>query len=135
MLYGNFFPEIAGSRIGMQCIRYTSLRAGVVRIKDGDQWRTEAGEAIHHMECGYLQICMFAWRHFPELIGTAPRKDKGTPKPQIQQINKHSWRRLGQLVKDLGFGMALAFLTQTRLLDFYNQRIVTMHLQSKSAMC
>ncbi|KAL8742602.1 MAG: hypothetical protein Q9190_004942 [Brigantiaea leucoxantha] len=116
--------------------KYTSLRAGVVHIKDRDQWRTEAGEATHHMECGYLQLYMFAWRHFPELIGAAPRKDKGTPKPQIQQINKHSWRRLGQLAKDLGFdskeisgfansnpdlGMALAFLNQTRPPDFYNQ--------------
>ena len=112
------------------------MRAGAVRIKDRDQWRTKAGEATHHMECGYLQIYMFAWRHFPELVGTAPRKDKGTAKPQIQQINKHSWRRLGQLAKDLGFdskeisafandnpdlGIALAFLNQTRPPDFYNQ--------------
>ena len=88
------------------------------------------------MECGYLQICMFMWRHFPELVGIAPRKDKGTAKPEVQQINKHSWRRLGQFAKDLGFnsaeisgfadknpdlGMAVAFLEQARPPDFYNQ--------------
>ncbi|KAL8939684.1 MAG: hypothetical protein Q9216_003224 [Gyalolechia sp. 2 TL-2023] len=113
-----------------------NYRTGMIRIKEPGGWRTESGEEAYYMDCAYRQLCMFAWRHFPELIGVAPRKDKGTAKPQVQQINSHSWRRLGVLAKDLGFDsseitsfansnpdllMAHTFLFQARPPEFYKQ--------------
>ncbi|KAL8789533.1 MAG: hypothetical protein Q9213_001146 [Squamulea squamosa] len=118
--------------------KYTGskCKAGIIHIQGRRQWHTEARLDMHQMECGYRQLCIFAWRHFPELIGIAPHKNKGTAKPKIQQINKHSWRRLGRLAQGLGFdseeisalanknpdlGMAIAFLKQARPPEFYNQ--------------
>ncbi len=88
------------------------------------------------MECGYRQLCIFAWRYFSELIAIAPRKDKGKERPQIKTINKQSWRRLAQLAESLGFdsteitnlakhnpdlAMVITFLNQVRPQEFYNQ--------------
>ena len=119
--------------------KYTGLnyKRGKIQIQDRYQnWGSLPGEEAQHMECGYRQLCSFAWRHFPELIGIAPRKDKGKERPQIKMINKHIWRRLVKIAQSLGFDsieitnlanydpdlvMVIVFLGQVRPQEFYNQ--------------
>ena len=119
--------------------KYTGLnyKRGTVQIQRRNQkWVHLSGDETQHMECGYRQLCSFAWRHFPELIAIAPRKDKGKERPQIKATNKQSWRKLAQLARSLGFdsaeianlaehnpdlAMVITFLGQVRPQEFYSQ--------------
>ena len=119
--------------------KYTGLnhKRGTVQIQRFNQkWASLTGDEALHMECGYRQLCTFAWRHFPELVAIAPRKDKGKARPQIKAVNKQSWRRVAQLAQSLGFdseeianlakhnpdlAMVISFLGQVRPQEFYNQ--------------
>ncbi|KAI4270714.1 MAG: hypothetical protein LQ337_006513 [Flavoplaca oasis] len=119
--------------------KYTGLnyKRGTVQIQRRNQkWDHLSGDETQHMECGYRQLCSFAWRHFPELIAIAPRKDKGKERPQIKATNKQSWRKLAQLARSLGFdspeianlaehnpdlAMVITFLGQVRPQEFYSQ--------------
>ena len=89
-----------------------------------------------HVEAGYRQLWLFAWRHFPELSAMLPRRDQGQAKPPAKAVNEQCWCQLGSLAKDLGFhsdnvthlkdqnpdlDMTKAFLHRARPLEFFPQ--------------
>ena len=51
----------------------------------------------------YLQLFMYAWRHFPELTSLLPRKDKGAAKPNPRGYNSVVASQLATLAFDMGF--------------------------------
>ncbi|KAI9888497.1 MAG: hypothetical protein M1814_006888 [Vezdaea aestivalis] len=51
----------------------------------------------------YKTIWLFAMRHFPDMIGIAPRKEKGRPAPLIKEPNPWLWYQLASLAHKLGF--------------------------------
>lgn len=67
------------------------------------QFSTRPGAEMEAVECGYRQLWMFAWRHFPDLNAIAPRRDIGKRKPQVKLINEQCWQRLADLAITLGF--------------------------------
>ena len=97
--------------------------------------RENTGSEVENARLGYLQLWMFAWRHFPELSGITPRKDVGYPKPQAKASNPQCLHRLAEMAHWLGFGsskitellsqdpdmsMARSFLEEARPKEFYS---------------
>lgn len=51
----------------------------------------------------YLQLWLYAMRHFPEMIGHTPRKDLLRTKPNVPQIEYIWWNGITNLAKECGF--------------------------------
>ena len=92
------------------------------------------GSELQAVECGYRQLWLFAWRHFPELSSTQPRKDVGKLRPQAKTQNDYCWTSFACLARSLGFEsenitgllkqdsdsqMAFEFLRQARPKEFW----------------
>ncbi|PPJ60726.1 hypothetical protein CBER1_11370 [Cercospora berteroae] len=56
----------------------------------------------------YLQLWLFALRHFPELTNSTPRKDSDQGKPLATEPNPLLWQRFGELACALGFATTAA---------------------------
>ena len=92
------------------------------------------GTEAENVERSYIQLWMFAWRHFPELSGIMPRRDVGFPKPQPKTSNLHCLHQFAKTAARLGFesspisdlrgrnpdmDMAHQFLREARPGEFY----------------
>ena len=109
---------------------------GTVPVLNRDQcWSSVKGNEKAAVDCGYRQLWMFSWRHFPDMVAIAPRKDSGKAKPPIKSLNEQCLHRLAQLADKLGFDspqlkrliaqdpdvkMASAFLQQARPVEYYS---------------
>ncbi|KAL9129890.1 MAG: hypothetical protein Q9217_001790 [Psora testacea] len=62
----------------------------------------------------YQQLWLFAFRHFPEMTGITPRKDRGRPKPKQPQIEKGWWQLMSNMASNMGF-QGLSHIHGTRL--------------------
>lgn len=51
----------------------------------------------------YRQLWLFAWRHFPEMTGNAPRKDPRRPKPAKVGIEYSWWDSISVLAYKSGY--------------------------------
>lgn len=51
----------------------------------------------------YRQLWLFAWRHFPEMTGVAPRKDPRTAKPIAPGVEYNWWHGMSQLARKCGY--------------------------------
>ncbi len=51
----------------------------------------------------YRQLWLFAWRHFPEMTGNAPRKDPQRPKPAKIGIEYSWWHAISVLASKSGY--------------------------------
>ncbi|KAL2049567.1 hypothetical protein ABVK25_010146 [Lepraria finkii] len=89
----------------------------------------QLGSERDAVECGYRQLWLFAWRHFPELSAILPRKNAGKAKPRPKASHERCWHRFAGLARSLGFesdnidillrqdtdaAMALEFICQAR---------------------
>lgn len=91
-----------------QALRKTYMNSGKrehVKI-DIQVWESHF-KSIHgsqetRLEVGYLQLWLFAMRHFPYLTGTTPKKDRGNPKPEVE-LREGLWHEFGALALRLGF--------------------------------
>jgi len=91
-----------------QALRKTYMNSGKrehVKI-DVQVWESRF-KSIHgsqetRLEVGYLQLWLFAMRHFPYLTGTTPKKDRGNPKPEVE-LREGLWHEFGALALRLGF--------------------------------
>lgn len=54
-------------------------------------------------QLGYLQLWLFAFRNFPLLSNTTPRKSPEKEKPVVMEPSPALWRALGDLSSTLGF--------------------------------
>ena len=54
-------------------------------------------------EYSYRQLWMYAMRHFPDLVNTAPRKEPSKEKPIIKEPSPFLWQRFARLALKLGF--------------------------------
>ena len=113
--------------------RYTG--STVSRIQENSsQFTNKRGSEADNVKLSYVQLWMFAWRHFPELSGIMPRRDAGFPKPQAKSSNLQCLNRFAKLAADLGFesdiisnlrsrnpdlDMALLFMNEARPAEFY----------------
>ena len=112
--------------------------------QEDDRYRVEqsnltfierSGSVFQAAESGYRQLWLFAWRHFPELSATVPRKDLGKPKPKARASNQQRWQQLAGLAISLGFeseeikllnsqdpdsNMTYDFLSQVRPVESYH---------------
>ena len=112
--------------------------------QENDRYRVEqkdltfierSGSIFQAAESGYRQLWLFAWRHFPELSATVPRKDVGRPKPKARASNQQRWQQLAGLAISLGFeseeikllnsqdpdsNMTYDFLSQVRPVESYH---------------
>ena len=52
---------------------------------------------------GYLQLWLYAMRHYPQLTGEMPHAEHGKRKPQTEEINPECWSRFGRLAVSLRF--------------------------------
>jgi len=43
------------------------------------------GSVADQIEFGYRQLYLFKLRHFPQMIGECPKKEKDRPKPTIEE--------------------------------------------------
>ena len=115
--------------------RGTNLPDGLVPIQQKNlRFSHQAGSELEAVECGYRQLWLFAWRHFPELSAMLPRKDVGKPKPRPTASNEQCWQRFARLARSLGFesdnierlqlqdtdaAMALEFIRRARPDDLF----------------
>ncbi|TGZ79885.1 hypothetical protein EX30DRAFT_380002 [Ascodesmis nigricans] len=58
---------------------------------------------IKQMDLHYLQLLLFAMRHFPDLIPSTPRKEKKQAVPTVREKNVMRWYSFARLAKKLGF--------------------------------
>ncbi|KAL6714243.1 hypothetical protein ACLMJK_007666 [Lecanora helva] len=100
------------------------------------------------VECGYRQLWMFAWRHFPDLSTILPRRDAGRRKPQAIAANQYCWHQLAKLADALGFRseiitrlcqnpdveMTVAFLNRVRPFEFRSM-IEQRQTEATQAIC
>lgn len=109
---------------------------GTVPVLNRDQcWSSVKGNEKAAVDCGYRQLWMFSWRHFPDMVAMTPRKDSGKAKPPVKSLNEQCLHRLAQLADKLGFDspqlkrliaqdpdvkMASAFLQQARPAEYYS---------------
>lgn len=61
------------------------------------------GSVTDQFEYGYRQLYLFALRHFPQMIGECPKKEKYQPKPTIEEPDPVTWYRFALLAHRLGF--------------------------------
>jgi hypothetical protein len=61
------------------------------------------GSVTDQFEFGYRQLYLFALRHFPQMIGKCPKKEKDRPKPTIEEPDPVTWSRFALLADRLGF--------------------------------
>ena len=84
---------------------------------------------------GYVDLWLFAWRHFPELSAMLPRRDTGKSKPPARASNEQCWSKFAQIAQNAGFQsgnitlileqdsdvkMTRAFLDRVRPEEFYS---------------
>ena len=118
---------------------YESPRSqyGALRIEmRGHKYHSKPQSSERELvECGYRQLWLFAWRHFPELSTLLPRRDLGKPKPPARESNEQCWSKLAKKAQDSGFrtdsitkllsqepdeAMAKAFLNRVRPQEFHS---------------
>lgn len=51
----------------------------------------------------YRQLWLFAFRHFPEMTGSPPRKDIGKPRPSRPCIEHTWWHKIASLAQTFGY--------------------------------
>jgi hypothetical protein len=61
------------------------------------------GSVTDQFEFGYRQLYLFALRHFAQMIGECPKKEKDRPKPTIEEPDPVTWHRFALLADRLGF--------------------------------
>lgn len=64
---------------------------------------TYEGSTLDQFEFGYRQLYLFALRHFPQMIGECPKKEKDRPTPTIEEPDPVTWHRFALLANRLGF--------------------------------
>ncbi len=99
--------------------------------RDTCYWKGSEQEIV---DCGYRQLWLFAWRHFPELSALLPRRDHGHAKPKARASSEQTWYNFADAAYWLGFNsdcitqlrkrdadyeMAKAFLSQVRPSEFH----------------
>ena len=105
------------------------------RIQESStKYTNKRGSEAEIVKLDYVQLWMFAWRHFPELSGILLRRDIGFPKPQSRSSNLQCLNRLVRLATDLGFesdvisnllcrnpdlDIARLFMEEVRPVEFY----------------
>ena len=68
------------------------------------EWEsTDTVDKANRFEYSYRQLWMYAMRHFPDLVNTAPRKEPSREKPIIKEPSPFLWQRFAQLALRLGF--------------------------------
>lgn len=84
------------------------------RMHDGrctlrEQQSERASKIVRHPSAkeahsqAYLQLWLYAIRHFPEMTGHAPRKHLSRTKPNIPQVEYIWWNGITNLAKQCGF--------------------------------
>ena len=61
------------------------------------------GSVTDQFEFGYRQLYLFALRHFPQMIGECPKKEKDRPKPTVEEPDPVTWYQFALLAHRLGF--------------------------------
>jgi hypothetical protein len=67
-----------------------------------DRFAETSASELECIKSGYYQLWLFAMRHWPELSGISPRKDRKAQKVKTNACEKW-WPRLGLLAYQLGF--------------------------------
>ena len=91
-----------------------SVYQGFSRLHDGrytlrEQQSERASKLVRQPSAkeafrqAYLQLWLYAMRHFPEMTGHAPRKDLLRTKPTIPQVEYIWWNGITNLAKECGF--------------------------------
>ncbi|KAI0534967.1 hypothetical protein GGR58DRAFT_504754 [Xylaria digitata] len=70
-------------------------------------WETDFrclhGPASDQFEFGYLQVWLYAWRHWTELVPEYPRKEDGEDTPMPQRPDPRRWCGIATLAAKVGF--------------------------------
>jgi hypothetical protein len=80
-------------------------------LKDGEYDIEKSDKSIQRIQCssddqfqfGYLEVWLFAWRDWTELIPAVPRKEVGEKTPVPQKPNPTKWYQLAATAKKCGF--------------------------------
>ncbi|KAI9750727.1 MAG: hypothetical protein M4579_006344 [Chaenotheca gracillima] len=80
----------------------------------------------------YRQLWLYAFRHFPEMVPYAPKKEPGEDRPQVKEPNPVLWHGLGRLAVRLGFRTQSALELQSR--DPDEQSALQLVRDKKSAL-
>jgi hypothetical protein len=56
----------------------------------------------------YMQLWIYAMRHFPQMVAVAPKKEPGQEKPVVLEPNPALWFKISEMVADTGFRTAKA---------------------------
>ncbi|KAL8788265.1 MAG: hypothetical protein Q9213_001785 [Squamulea squamosa] len=73
------------------------------------QLSERASELVHQPSAkdahrqSYLQLWLYAMRHFPEMTGHAPRKDLLRTKPNVPKVEYIWWHGIANLARECGF--------------------------------
>ena len=74
-----------------------------VARQPSERGSTDTVDKADRFEYSYRQLWMYAMRHFPDLVNTAPRKEPSKEKPIIKEPSPFLWQRFAQLALRLGF--------------------------------
>ncbi|KAL9057395.1 MAG: hypothetical protein Q9162_002340 [Coniocarpon cinnabarinum] len=81
---------------------WASCERRVIETKEGMRW-CESRNVEAERRQGYIQLWLFAMRHFSELTNHAPRRDWGAEHAPNQPLNPITLQRFAHLASSLGF--------------------------------
>jgi hypothetical protein len=97
----------------------TKCKEGLFLRQDGErQFVSVSGYEVDRFNYSYRQLYAYTWRHFPELVNVAPRKEPDQPKPVVKEPDPIRLHQFADLASKLGFTSSkLQEMSSTKALE------------------